>query len=196
MVDGGIGADYVDGGSGNDFVAGDEDLSADWAVWSKTDKLANAEGGYIDPADRDVVVGGWGDDVLLGQRGSDCLYAGGGNDQVYGGSGADYLQGDTGNDIMAGGTGNDWMAGGCGADTFVFSVGSGKDVILDFSVRGGDVLDFSLFGLGAPVGGAVAPAGVTIANVCWGTLVSVGDDSVLLAGVRACELTSADFLWV
>ena len=68
-------------------------------------------------------------------------------------------------------------------------------MILDFSVQGGDVLDFSEFHLGAPAAGAVAPAGVTITAVCWGTLVSVGDDSVLLAGVRPCQLSSSDFHW-
>jgi Ca2+-binding RTX toxin-like protein len=40
--------------------------------------------------------------------------------------------GNGGSDTLDGGAGNDALHGGIGADTFMFSVASGKDVILDF----------------------------------------------------------------
>ena len=46
--------------------------------------------------------------------------------------------GGAGNDIVDGGSGYDLMEGGAGNDTFVFSAGSGADVIYDFAAGGVD----------------------------------------------------------
>ena len=61
------------------------------------------------------------------------------------------LSGGAGDDILIGGAGSDTLAGGLGADTFVWrlaDVGDGSapaphDVVTDFSVAEGDVLDLS-----------------------------------------------------
>lgn len=70
---------------------------------------------------------------------------------LSGGAGADALSGGTGDDILIGGAGSDTLAGSLGADTFVWrlaDVGDGTgpaphDLVTDFSVAEGDVLDLS-----------------------------------------------------
>lgn len=70
---------------------------------------------------------------------------------LSGGTGDDALNGGAGDDILIGGAGSDELAGGLGADTFVWrlaDVGDGTgpaphDVVTDFSVAEGDVLDLS-----------------------------------------------------
>ena len=74
----------------------------------------------------------------MGSDGDDQLYAGEGNDTLLGSSGSDTLMGGAGNDIVDGGSGYDLMEGGAGNDTFVFSAGSGADVIYDFAAGGVD----------------------------------------------------------
>jgi len=74
-------------------------------------------------AEEDVISGTIGDDVLSGLAGDDDL---------SGGNGADTLDG---------GSDNDTLTGGFGADRFIVSEGS--DIITDFSLAEGDVLDFS-----------------------------------------------------
>lgn len=70
---------------------------------------------------------------------------------LSGGTGDDALNGGAGDDILIGGAGSDTLAGGLGADSFVWrlaDVGDGTDpaphdVVTDFSVAEGDVLDLS-----------------------------------------------------
>ncbi|TCQ29005.1 calcium-binding protein [Rhizobium sp. PP-CC-3G-465] len=91
-------------------------------------------------ADRNVLKGFGGADNLYGLEGNDGLYGGAGNDVLYGGSGADDL---------TGGIGRDYLNGGTGADIFYFDtlidsrVGSGRDVIADFTASEGDLIDLS-----------------------------------------------------
>ncbi|MCZ7910388.1 Ig-like domain-containing protein [Agrobacterium leguminum] len=106
MIDGGAGDDRLSAGGGNDMVdAGDGN-----------DRVIAGDGS-------DDVDGGAGNDVLMGGAGNDVLYGGGGNDEMSGGSG---------DDVLAGGSGNDVLTGGSGADTFVFTAGTGRDVVTDF----------------------------------------------------------------
>jgi T1SS-143 domain-containing protein len=120
---------------------------------SGSDLLVGGSGGdIIDGLDgNDRIVGGDGDDVLTGGAGTDYIEGGAGNDTLYGGADSDYLSGGEGDDILVGGAGNDILEGGLGADTFVWTladVGDGTgtaphDVVKDFSVAEGDVLDLS-----------------------------------------------------
>lgn len=55
-----------------------------------------------------------------------------GADLVIGNGAANRLQGRAGDDTLIGDAGNDTLSGNPGADTFVFSKGTGKDVITDF----------------------------------------------------------------
>ena len=107
--------------------------------------------------DANVFYGGGGNDKIWGRGGNDQLSGGVGDDIIRGGSGHDLIWGNQGNDTLYGGRGNDWLHGGRGADdlyggkgadTFAYthvseSTGKNKDTIHDFSIKDGDVLDFS-----------------------------------------------------
>jgi Ca2+-binding RTX toxin-like protein len=68
----------------------------------------------------------------------------GGNDFLYGGLGNDLLFGQEGDDVLDGGAGMDTLYGGSGADRFDFNTAfDGGDVIKDFKVEEGDVIDLS-----------------------------------------------------
>ena len=105
LVSGGDGNDRIRGSLGNDTINGD---SGD-----------------------DVIFGYDGDDRLNGGIGNDSVHGGNGNDTLWGESGDDRLSGGDGDDVLFGGQGTDYLVGGKGADTYVFSLGEGKDTIID-----------------------------------------------------------------
>lgn len=105
LVSGGDGNDRIRGSLGNDTINGD---SGD-----------------------DVIFGYDGDDRLNGGIGNDSVHGGNGNDTLWGESGDDRLSGGDGDDVLFGGQGTDYLVGGKGADTYVFSLGEGKDTIVD-----------------------------------------------------------------
>ncbi len=105
LVSGGDGNDRIRGGLGNDTINGD---SGD-----------------------DVIFGYDGDDRLNGGMGNDSVHGGNGNDTLWGESGDDRLNGGDGDDVLFGGQGTDYLVGGKGADIYVFSLGEGKDTIVD-----------------------------------------------------------------
>ena len=105
LISGGDGNDRIRGGLGNDTINGD---SGD-----------------------DVIFGYDGDDRLNGGMGNDSVHGGNGNDTLWGESGDDRLSGGDGDDVLFGGQGTDYLVGGKGADTYVFSLGEGKDTIVD-----------------------------------------------------------------
>lgn len=105
LVSGGDGNDRIRGSLGNDTINGD---SGD-----------------------DVIFGYDGDDRLNGGIGNDSVHGGNGNDTLWGESGDDRLSGGDGDDVLFGGQGTDYLVGGKGADTYVFSLGEGKDAIVD-----------------------------------------------------------------
>ena len=104
-ISGGDGNDRIRGGSGHDMINGD--------------------------SGNDIISGYDGDDRLNGGMGNDSVYGGNGNDTLWGESGDDYLNGGDGDDVLFGGQGTDYLVGGKGADTYVFSLGEGKDTIVD-----------------------------------------------------------------
>lgn len=89
-------------------------------------------------AKSDALFGDDGNDTLYGQRGRDALFGGAGNDILRGGGAKDKLYGGAGDDVLIGGHGPDKLTGGAGADTFVFSNGTGRDRIVDFTPTEGD----------------------------------------------------------
>ena len=105
LVSGGDGNDRIRGSLGHDTINGD---SGD-----------------------DVIFGYDGDDRLNGGMGNDSVHGGNGNDTLWGESGDDRLNGGDGDDVLFGGQGTDYLVGGKGADTYVFSLGEGKDTIVD-----------------------------------------------------------------
>lgn len=61
-----------------------------------------------------------------------------------GGAGSDHISGSMESDIIVGGRSRDWLRGNGGADLFVFCTSSdGNDIIEDFNMFEGDVIDVS-----------------------------------------------------
>ena len=88
---------------------------------------------------------------LSGLAGNDLLNGGMGNDQLNGGGGSDTLAGGAGADLLYGAAGADQLWGNAGADMFRYKTlgdspgsASGRDQIMDFSVRDGDRIDLSI----------------------------------------------------
>jgi Ca2+-binding RTX toxin-like protein len=113
--------------------------------------------------------GGSGNDTLIGNEAANILAGGAGNDR---------LSGNGGDDVLIGGAGADTLTGGAGADTFRFtaladsSVGSGRDVITDFT-SGVDRIDLQQLGATSFIGAAQfsGPAGqVRVASSALATL--------------------------
>lgn len=125
------GVDTLFGEGGNDWLWGGD--SADLLRGgADNDRLYG--GGFGDD-----LLGGLGDDRLSGDAGNDRMLGDDGNDWLSGGSGNDTLRGGEGDDTLGGLAGNDQISGNGGYDAFVFTAGSGADVVLDFGL-GGDVV--------------------------------------------------------
>ncbi|WP_421716862.1 calcium-binding protein [Arcobacter arenosus] len=70
---------------------------------------------------------------LIGTDDIDTLIGNSGDDIIFGRDGNDTLLGNEGNDILIGESGNDILNGGLGDDTYIFTYGSGKDIIHDYA---------------------------------------------------------------
>jgi Ca2+-binding RTX toxin-like protein len=203
-LQGGAGNDTLDGGDGNDSLLGG----------AGGDTLTGGAG-------NDVLNGGAGADNMAGGIGNDSYMvdnigdvvtelAGEGSDTVnttlaaytlganvenlrFTGSGGFAGTGNELNNTIIGGAGNDLLAGGLGNDTFVFGANFGDDAILDFDADpagGQDKLDLRT--LGITLGDFASQ--VTIGAAGSDSLVTIGADSILLAGVSAASVGAADFL--
>ena len=132
-LQGNAGDDYLDGGDGNDVLAGGDGSNTMYGG-AGNDTLQGGTGIdqiFGDDGD-DELQGGSGDDLLDGGSGSNRLFGEDGNDHLTGGIGDDYLDGGAGNDTLEGGGGIDQLSGGGGADVYLFSKGSGFDIIDNF----------------------------------------------------------------
>lgn len=104
---------------------------------------------------------------------------------------SDVLLGGKGNDVLRGGKGNDMLTGGAGSDTFVHYKGDGADTITDFTARGlqADMIDLGNYGFAkfAQLSSRIAQAGKD-------TVITLnGSDSLKLLGVKATDLSTANF---
>lgn len=158
------GNDYIDGGGGTDTIRydrdyrrldgpdgswGDSGISVDLAAgtatdgYGDTDTLVRFENVIATPYS-DFIAGNQRANVLEGLNGDDELYGRQGDDTLIGGDGEDDLYGDNGQDTLIGGSGNDDLWGGKSGDVFVFTDGSGNDIIYDFDLSGNrDTIDLT-----------------------------------------------------
>jgi len=189
FFEGGEGDDIIKGGSGFDvalyddehFEGGNQGIVADLETgividtFGDTDTLTSIAGiggsifdDTISGSDADEEFrGSDGNDTLRGKKGADILLGQDGDDELFGGKGSDELDGGRGDDILV---------GGAGADLFIFALGGGDDVIIDFEV-GVDEVQF--------IGGEEV------------TPTQVGDDVLLTAGdatMLILNASVADFL--
>ena len=138
FMDGENGKDILIGGDGNDEMHGGNGHDMLWGA-ADNDLMFGENG-------KDWLFGGDGNDEMHGGAGKDALMGGDDDDVLYGEDGKDWLFGGRGDDTLYGGEGRDIMFGGSGADTFVFegdSAFTGSDIIVGFSMFGGDSLDIS-----------------------------------------------------
>ncbi|MFL5075064.1 MAG: calcium-binding protein [Microvirga sp.] len=140
-------ADGVDatlsGGQGNDQLVG-----ADFTFIGQPAPRNLMDGGDGDDtlgggSSTDRAFGGAGGDTVNGRGGSDYLDGGADDDRVFGGDGTDTVLGGAGNDYLNGGAGDDTVMGGAGTDTVLGDAGNdylngGAD---DDRVFGGDGAD-------------------------------------------------------
>lgn len=109
----------------------------------------------------------WGDDLLTGTNGNDTLEGGEGRDTITGGKGDDL--------ISANGEFYNWQTPGDGdQDTLIFRTGHGHDTVIGFDA-GLDILD---------LGGR----SYSITDTRAGTLLTAGQDTILLAGIHDFEV--------
>ena len=154
ILDGGAGIDTLIGGTGSDTYVVDNlrDIvretstqaseidtvrsSVSWSLGANLENLTLTGTAHLNGTGNAL------DNVLIGNAGNNVL---------NGGAGEDTLSGGAGNDTLIGGIGTDTLTGGVGADRFVFGalnelgIGSGRDVIFDFSRLQGDKIDLSKF---------------------------------------------------
>lgn len=183
-LEGGAGADQLDGGNGLDSA---EYISALSGV---TVNLALGRGAGGDAAgDRYVsienVVGSAFADSITGSDGANVLHGSDGSDTINGSKGADTVYGDGGDDVLS---------GGADADVFAFpdvvpaGAGWGDDLITAFQ-NGLDKISF--------VGSSVVHGfgDIVFAADNGDTLITVGADSIRLAGFDPALLDASDFVF-
>jgi Ca2+-binding RTX toxin-like protein len=85
------------------------------------------------------ISGDAGNDVIRGQGGDDFLYGDAGNDTLDGGTGNDGLVSGSGNDTLIGGHGDDTLIGGTGNDTYLFTLGDGRDLVVEQDATPGNM---------------------------------------------------------
>ena len=155
VINGGTGADKMYGGAGSDFYVVDNPLDIidekgnvdanDTVIINRTVNLQTEFLGAIENA------------TLTGLT---ALNATGNNadNHLTGNDGNNVLSALAGADVIAGGKGDDTLTGGADADTFDYNAltdrGTGKEVITDFNVAGGDKLDVHDLLSGVGYGGA------------------------------------------
>lgn len=182
-LDGDQGDDQMFGGEGQDSLAGgggDDILQGN----AGADSLSGGEG-------RDTAHGGQGDDFIHGNQGADLLLGDMGRDTLHGGQGDDVLWGGAGDDWLSGDVGDDVLVGGAGADVFHFAGGQGRDLVQDFRAAEGDRLVFAAAEV-RDFEGLLARATMSGAD----TVITLGDQIVVLADVQLSTLTAADVLFV
>jgi Ca2+-binding RTX toxin-like protein len=135
---------------------------------------------------------------MVGLRSVD---AGGGHDKLFGSRFSNDLRGGSGNDRLAGGKSNDILTGGSGNDVFVFNLDrstSAIDRVVDFGDNSGnqDVLDLSGVFAGITSGSFATWKGRYVQQSGSDSVISIGNDKVVLAGVKLSSLDFADFDFV
>lgn len=198
--------DILVGGAGNDTLRGDS-LAADYDLmdggagddvyWVDTgdDLTFEALNGGIDTVHADVRVANagvylWANVENLVLEGTTTFGVGNELDNtITGNASVNLLLGGAGNDTINGRGGNDVLFGEAGNDRFVFTAGTGGDVIGDFT-RGQDRIDVSAFGFSFA---QLLPNFIQNGNV--GAINLGNGDFIVLHNVTMSTLTAADFIF-
>lgn len=125
---------------------------------------------------------------VKGDAGDNILTANALGDWLFGQTGNDHLIGGKGNDVFVGGIGNDLVISGGGTDTFLFYGAFGNDKIEGYSAKSKLVFQ--------GVSGVEQDYNYQTYASAMGndTLISFGDDSVLLVGVGLNDMNGAGII--
>ncbi|ADL52545.1 calcium-binding protein [Clostridium cellulovorans] len=116
----------------------------------KVDRIEFADGTSLDnetlrnlplygTEDGETLIGSPNKESIFGFGGNDTIYGQAGEDTIYGGKGNDNIYGGNNNDIIDGEEGDDYLDGGEGNDTYIFRIGSGKDIINECDATSGNI---------------------------------------------------------
>ena len=205
-IEGGRGNDQLTGGAGadtfvvsdgagtdtiSDFQWGEDKLVIQGFSSSQVTTQALLQGLQVNFGTNHVILAGkWGvapGDIVAGATTTTGTSAADTIDRstiatptasIYGLAGNDILKGGPGDDWIVGGPGNDILTGNGGQDSFVFSLGSGQDIITDF-VAGLDRLVLQGATQGTLHASWATESGSTGIKLGYGT----GGDTVFLPGV-------------
>ncbi|MGL4316386.1 MAG: M10 family metallopeptidase C-terminal domain-containing protein [Pseudomonas sp.] len=181
----GSGNNTLDGGAGSDLLVY---LKATGGVTLNLGitTAQNTGGSGIDTIRNfERVSGSNFNDKLVGDSATNTLYGNAGDDRLNGGDG---------NDMLIGGSGTDTLIGGAGADRFDFdalsdfALGALRDVIKDFSLAAGDLVDLSTLDANSATSG-VNDAFSFIGNAAFSASNATGQlrfsDGILYGSVNA-----------
>ncbi|MEM9778500.1 MAG: fasciclin domain-containing protein [Pseudomonadota bacterium] len=175
-----------------DLLGSDGNNDVDFIVGDNTDEVirTGSDDDFITGGrGNDDIKGGTGNDTILGGRGADTLAGNRGDDTILGGGGKDIIKGGKGEDTINGGANRDELRGGADADTFIFEMGGGRDLILDFASE--DKIDVSDFGIES-----FEELSELFIDQPERLNINFGDgDRVLLIGVEASEVTEDNFIY-
>ena len=120
-----------------------------------------ADGTVVDLLNNIIFTGTDGEDLVYGLYDSD--------DILIGLAGNDTLSGQSGNNILNGGMGNDTLYGGEGNDIYIYNLGDGSDIIMEY---GG--VDQIIFGTGISVND------VAISKSADNLMLTIGADTITI----------------
>ena len=178
---GGEGADHLDGGEGTRDAA-------DYSAATEAVGVDLIGGGFTGEAEGDTFSG---IEFVVGSDYHDTILADDGINRINGGDGCDVIFGRGGNDILLGEAGDDILNGGEGNDVFIFNEGDGNDIIEDFEAGLGrtdrvwlqdhEFEDFE-------------DLQSNLVDTEEGSVLTVGDDSIIFQGVNSADFTADDFI--
>ncbi|QRM30323.1 peroxidase family protein [Microvirga sp. VF16] len=161
------------------FLTGSDDVNG------TGNSLANVLKGN---AGDNILKGGGGRDTMSGGAGEDRIYGNSSHDRLYGGNGEDRLYGGSGDDRLVGGKGDDFLQGNSGRDIFVFERNGGRDTVTDFR-DGHDRID------ARSLSKVDSLSDLHVARTGDDTVITHGDDVLVLRGVSPADLDQTDFIF-
>jgi hypothetical protein len=134
---------------------------------SEAGRLTDA-GGINGRNGRDVIYGSDLGELILHEDGDGVIVGGGGNDDIRTGDGDDIIDGGSGNDNLHGDTGN---------DTYIFRIGSGRDIIYEADPTPDNSDTIWL-------GGYLAPEDVSLKRLKNDLILTVNGTSLIASAIR------------
>jgi Ca2+-binding RTX toxin-like protein len=184
-ITGNDGANVLTGGAGSDSLVGG--AGGDTYVIDSGDTVTELAGEGWDRVESAMTA-------QLGANLEALVLTGSANIQGTGNGLDNWMVGNGGDNRLSGLLGDDTLTGGWGVDTFTFRTGDGRDRITDFDAEGAvhDILNLRSLK-------AITGMNDLLSNHArqWdaGVMITAGNDTILLEGVRLADLDRGDFVF-